>query len=116
MATIRSTICCSIRLSRGSSAYWTGSFPRRATRLQALGIPTLDAYVARYCERTGRPPVENPGFYRAYNLFRVAAIIQGIAGRAREGTAATGDAAAQADRVAPIARAAWAEAQAAGAV
>ncbi|MDQ0466907.1 aminoglycoside phosphotransferase (APT) family kinase protein [Caulobacter ginsengisoli] len=84
--------------------------------LEALGVPSLDAYVARYCERTGRPPVENPGFYRAYNLFRVAAIIQGIAGRAREGTAATADAAAQADRVAPLARAAWAEAQSVGAV
>lgn len=88
----------------------------RDADLKPLGIPTLDAYVARYCERTGRPPVENPGFYRAYNLFRVAAIIQGIAGRAREGTAATGDAAAQADRVVPIARAAWLEAQAAGAL
>jgi aminoglycoside phosphotransferase (APT) family kinase protein len=84
--------------------------------LDALGIPSLDAYVARYCERTGRAVPENPGFYRAYNLFRVAAIIQGIAGRAREGTAATSDAAAQAERVLPLARAAWAEAQAAGAI
>jgi aminoglycoside phosphotransferase (APT) family kinase protein len=84
--------------------------------LTALGIPSLDAYVARYCERARRPAPDNPGFYRAYNLFRVAAIIQGIAGRARDGAAATSDAAAQADRVAPIAQAAWAEAQAAGAL
>ena len=45
--------------------------------LTELGIPTLEAYVARYCTRVGQPPIENLGFYKAFNLFRVAAIIQG---------------------------------------
>ncbi|HEY2658575.1 MAG TPA: phosphotransferase family protein, partial [Caulobacteraceae bacterium] len=30
--------------------------------LEALGVPTLEQYVARYCERAGRAPVENLGF------------------------------------------------------
>ena len=83
--------------------------------LDALGIPTLEAYIARYCERAGRPPVENIAFLQAYNLFRVAAIIQGIAGRARDGSANSPNAAAQAARVPPIADAAWAFAREAGA-
>jgi aminoglycoside phosphotransferase (APT) family kinase protein len=84
--------------------------------LDALGIPTLDRYVALYCERAGRPPVTNLAFHKAYNLFRVAAIIQGIAGRALTGVAVSADAEAQAARVPPIAEAAWRFAQEGGAV
>jgi aminoglycoside phosphotransferase (APT) family kinase protein len=83
--------------------------------LAALGIPDLETYVARYVERTGRPPIENLAFHKAYNLFRVAAIIQGIVGRARDGTAAATGAAEQAARVRPMAEAAWRYAQEAGA-
>jgi aminoglycoside phosphotransferase (APT) family kinase protein len=83
--------------------------------LAALGIPDLESYVARYCERVGRPAPENLGFYKAYNLFRVAAIVQGIVGRALQGNAAAADAAHQIERVRPLARAAWAAAQEAGA-
>jgi aminoglycoside phosphotransferase (APT) family kinase protein len=84
--------------------------------LAALGIPTLDAYLACYCERVGRNRIDNLAFYRAFNLFRVAAIVQGIAARARLGNAAQVDAARHAARVRPLAAAAWREAQAAGAV
>ena len=83
--------------------------------LQALGIPDLETYVGRYCERVGRPPIANLGFYKAYNLFRVAAIVQGIVARARQGNAAAEGAAAQAARVRPLAEAAWRYAQEAGA-
>ena len=83
--------------------------------LAALGIPDLDTYVARYCERVGRPGIDHLGFYKAFNLFRVAAIIQGIVGRARDGTAAATNAAEQAARVRPLAEAGWAYAQEAGA-
>jgi aminoglycoside phosphotransferase (APT) family kinase protein len=83
--------------------------------LAALGIPDLETYVARYCERAGRPPIENLGFYKAYNLFRVAAIVQGIVGRALAGNAAAVGAAEQASRVRPLAEAAWRYAQEAGA-
>jgi len=88
----------------------------RELDLPALGIPSLEAYVATYCERVGRPPLENLGFYKAYNLFRVAAIVQGIVGRAREGNAAAAGAAEQERRVRPLAEAAWAYAREAGAV
>jgi aminoglycoside phosphotransferase (APT) family kinase protein len=84
--------------------------------LAALGVPTLEAYVVRYCERVGRAAPENLGFYKAFNLFRVAAIVQGIVGRARAGNAAADGASAQAARVRPLAKAAWAFAQEAGAV
>lgn len=86
----------------------------RGKDLDALGVPTLDDYVARYFERIGRTPPSDLAFYRAYNLFRVAAIVQGIAGRARDGTASAADAAEMAAKVRPLAQAAWAEAEGAG--
>jgi aminoglycoside phosphotransferase (APT) family kinase protein len=57
--------------------------------INALGIPPQSDYVYTYCRRTGRTGI-NPDdwrFYTAYNLFRLSAIMQGIAGRANEGTA-----------------------------
>jgi aminoglycoside phosphotransferase (APT) family kinase protein len=83
--------------------------------LEALGVPTFEQYLARYCERTGFAVPENPGFYRAYNLFRVAAITQGIAGRLRDGTGVSANAGELAAAVRPLAQAAWTEAQKAGA-
>lgn len=60
--------------------------------LMALGIPTKAEYVARYCELSGRPPVESLDFYLAFHLFRTAGIMFGIAGRAKAGTAASAQA------------------------
>ena len=59
--------------------------------LEPLGIPSAQAYLARYCERTGAAPPSAPewNFYLAYNLFRGAAISQGILKRALEGSAAS---------------------------
>ncbi len=71
--------------------------------LEALGIPDEDAYIARYCERTGRDGISNRHFYSAYNFFRIAAILQGIAGRVRDGTAASAHAGRAADAVPPLA-------------
>jgi len=51
----------------------------------------------------------------AYNLFRLAAICQGIAGRVRDGTAASAHAVETAKQVTPLARAAWGFAVKAGA-
>lgn len=87
----------------------------RGANLDALGIPDFDAYLRRYCERAGLPLPENVGFYRAYNLFRVAAITQGIAGRARDGTGVSANAQELGAAVQPLAQAAWIEAQRAGA-
>lgn len=84
--------------------------------LAALGIPTEAEYVAQYCERTGRDGIENRDFYSAYNFFRIAAILQGIAGRVRDGTAASAHAEAAVKAVAPLADIAWGFAARAGAV
>jgi aminoglycoside phosphotransferase (APT) family kinase protein len=82
--------------------------------LPALGIPTMDEYVAMYCERTGRAGIRELDWYFAYNMFRLAAILQGIVGRVRDGTAASVHAEANAERVVPLARAAFGFAQRAG--
>lgn len=83
--------------------------------LKALGIPTEDEYIAAYCQRTGRSEVLGGAFYLAYNLFRMAGISQGIAGRMRDGTAASTNASDSAAAVRPLAEAAWEFAKKAGA-
>jgi aminoglycoside phosphotransferase (APT) family kinase protein len=54
----------------------------------SLGIPSEQEYIAQYCRRTGRDRIENWDFYLAYNMFRLAAILQGIMKRFVDGTAA----------------------------
>lgn len=83
--------------------------------LPALGIPTIEETVERYAARTGRAAPKNLDWLMAYNLFRLAAICQGIAGRVRDGTAASAHAVETAKQVAPLARAAWTFAEKAGA-
>jgi len=84
--------------------------------LRALGIPTFEEYVARYCERTGLRVDGNFAFYRAFNLFRVAAILQGVAHRLQKGNAAASNAQEVTTRIRPLAAAAWQEAREAGAL
>ncbi len=84
--------------------------------LEARGIPTMDEYVAEYCRLTNRPGLPDLNWYFAYNIFRLAGIIQGIVGRVRDGTANSPQAAAMADRVPALGEAAWRFAQKAGAV
>jgi aminoglycoside phosphotransferase (APT) family kinase protein len=83
--------------------------------LAALGIPSLGDYVDAYVARTGLDPRPHLAVYFAYNFFRIAAILQGIAGRVRDGTATSAFAAAKAALVAPLAEKAWEFAQQAGA-
>ena len=83
--------------------------------LAALGIPSLDDYVAAYVRRTGLDPRPYLSVYSAYNFFRIAAILQGIVGRVRDGTATSAVAAAKATLVRPLAAKAWEFARAAGA-
>jgi aminoglycoside phosphotransferase (APT) family kinase protein len=75
--------------------------------LAALGIPSRDAYVDRYVARTGLDPRPHLPAYLAYNFFRIAAILQGIVGRVRDGTATSEHAAAKAQMVRPLAETAW---------
>ena len=83
--------------------------------LKSLGIPALAAYIEAYRERTGLDPRPHLPVYLAYNFFRIAAILQGIAGRVRDGTATSEHAAAKAQMVRPLAETAWAFAREAGA-
>ncbi len=73
----------------------------------ALGIPSEEAYVARYCERTGRSSIAHWDFYLAYNMFRLAGILQGIMGRVKEGTASSQHAIESGKRARPMAEAGW---------
>lgn len=79
--------------------------------LPALGIPTEDEYIAMYCARTGKFKPEQLksewNFYMAYNMFRIAAILQGIAKRVEAGTASSAQAVSSAAGAKPLARLAW---------
>ena len=76
--------------------------------LAELGIPDEEAYTALYCERTGRESgIANRNFYSAFNFFRLAAILQGIAGRVRDGTASSAHAGQAVNAVQPLADLGW---------
>jgi len=83
--------------------------------IQSLGIPAEQEYIRRYCERTGfsTPEALAPdwNFYLAYNMFRIAAILQGIAKRVETGTASSEEARANGARARPMAELAWKFAQ-----
>jgi aminoglycoside phosphotransferase (APT) family kinase protein len=73
----------------------------------ALGIPSMADYVATYVKRTGLDPRPHLPAYLAYNFFRIAAILQGIIGRVRDGTATSEFAPAKAEMIRPLADTAW---------
>ena len=75
--------------------------------LKALGIPSMSEYVDAYVARTGLDPRPYIDVYSAYNFFRLAAILQGIVGRVRDGTATNENAPARAQMVRPLAMTAW---------
>jgi aminoglycoside phosphotransferase (APT) family kinase protein len=79
------------------------------------GIPDEPAYVAAYCRRTGRASIAAWEFYMVYSLFRIAAIVQGIARRAIEGTAASGEAGEVGRLARPLGEQAWELARSLGA-
>ncbi len=77
----------------------------------ALGIPSEQDYVRRYCQRTGRARPQDLAadwnFYLAYNLFRLASITQGIAKRVVDGIASSAQAKATGASTRPLAQMAW---------
>ena len=83
--------------------------------LPTLGIPTLDEVVERYSSRSGVPVAAKLDWYFAYNLFRLAGIVQGIKNRVMHGTASHPNAHEIARRVPALAEAAWSFAEKAGA-
>lgn len=79
--------------------------------LAALGIPQEEEYVNWYSADTGAQTREHWDFYLAYNLFRMAAILQGIAKRAIDGNAAASDAQETGRKARPLAELGWRYAQ-----
>ena len=75
----------------------------------ALGIPSEAEYVAAYCRRCERPPIGNKEweYYIAFNMFRLACILQGIMARALAGNAASAEGLESGKRARPLAEEAW---------
>lgn len=94
---------------------WVNGSIANIPDLEAHGVPSIEEYVAEYCRLTGRDSLPDLNWYFAYNIFRLAGIIQGIVGRVRDGTANSPQAAAMAERVPLLAKAGWSFAQKAGA-
>ena len=83
--------------------------------LAALGIPDEASYIARYQVRTGFDIPANWNLYLAYNMFRIAGILQGIMKRVVEGTASSQQALEAGRAAAPMAELGWRYALKAGA-
>jgi len=79
--------------------------------LAQAGLPDEAAFVGAYCKRTGRDGIADLDFYIAFNMFRFAAILHGVKGRAARGTAASSDAQAMGERFSRVAGLAWAQAE-----
>lgn len=75
---------------------------------KALGIPSEAEYIDKYCERTGKTiRKEDFTFYLAYNMFRMAGILQGIMKRYVDGTAASEQALKAGQAARPMAEMGW---------
>ena len=79
--------------------------------LADLGIPTMEEAIGLYCDATGRSGMPDLHWYFAYNLFRLTGIVQGVKRRMLDGNASSAKAAEHAAMLAPLARAAWEQAQ-----
>jgi aminoglycoside phosphotransferase (APT) family kinase protein len=81
----------------------------RGCDLAAMGIPGEAEYLARYLERTGAaaPSARDWNFCMAYNMFRAAAIFQGVMARAVAGNAASAQAVETGKRARPMAELGW---------
>jgi aminoglycoside phosphotransferase (APT) family kinase protein len=82
--------------------------------LAALGIPTEEAYRDAYARRTGIGAIDPAhwGFYLAYNMFRLAGILQGVMARALQGNASSARALDAGKKARPMAEAAWRQVEA----
>ncbi|HEU4622981.1 MAG TPA: phosphotransferase family protein [Burkholderiaceae bacterium] len=75
--------------------------------IAALGIPREHDFIERYARSTGFTPAGPWEFYLAYNLFRIAAILQGVAKRAEQGSASSAQARDVGAQAKPLADLAW---------
>jgi aminoglycoside phosphotransferase (APT) family kinase protein len=82
----------------------------RGTDFAALGIPSEREYLARYLQRvdaTSAPSETEWNFYMAYNMFRMAGILQGVKARALAGNAPSTQALEAGNRARPMAELGW---------
>ncbi|HEY7943306.1 MAG TPA: phosphotransferase [Casimicrobiaceae bacterium] len=82
----------------------------RGCDFAALGIPGEDEYVAMYLRGNAtvvQPHADDWDFYLAYNLFRMAGILQGVLARALAGNAASAQALEAGKRARPLAELGW---------
>jgi aminoglycoside phosphotransferase (APT) family kinase protein len=100
-------------MPHSESAAGTGSLVGHD--IAPLGIPSMTDYVDAYVKRTGLDPRPYLPVYLTYNFFRIAAILQGIIGRVRDGTATSEFAPAKAEMIRPLSDKAWGFARDAGA-
>jgi aminoglycoside phosphotransferase (APT) family kinase protein len=78
--------------------------------LKALNIPDEAEYIAMYAKNIGKPvDTRHWRFYLAYNMFRMAGILQGIMKRYVDGTAASQQALDAGRRARPMAEMGWAQ-------
>jgi len=82
--------------------------------LKKAGLPEEREYVEAYCRRTGRDGIPDLDFYVAFNMFRFAAILHGIRGRAARGNAASADSQAVSSKLERVAALAWRQVKAMG--
>ena len=71
------------------------------------GIPSEKEYMDMYAMRTGKDLNKHWEFYIIFNIFKIAAILQGILGRVRDGTATSKHAEDRGMQVYPLSEAAW---------
>ena len=83
--------------------------------LNALGIPSMEDTIDRYAKRTGRNDIADIDYCLSYNMFRLAAIVQGVYARALQGNASSPEAVNSGKMVKPLAKLSWMHAQKAGA-
>lgn len=74
--------CMQWRLPHDSGFKGLGGVDRHA-----IGLPTEEEYVARYCERRGLSGIPGWDFYIAFSFFRLGAILQGVYKRSLDGNA-----------------------------
>jgi aminoglycoside phosphotransferase (APT) family kinase protein len=76
--------CMCLRLPSDGNVLGLGGQDRAA-----LGVPSEDEIVARYCALRGIEPIRDWHFYLAFSFFRLAAIVQGVKARALQGNASS---------------------------
>jgi len=101
--------CMTWRLPAGALRGLSG------VNLEGLGIPAEAEYVRLYCERSGRSPIDADtwDFCLAFNLFRLSAILQGIARRAIDGTSASATAVEMGRSARSVAALGWSQVESA---